>query len=545
MDRRPENIICQPIIQENKHENADSHVIDKRGTPEAQQKRVAGYLQTTEIKRKKELIALKEKQISLMEGLPHLHGWKWYKWAREFFDSTNKMNFLVAGNQCSKSSSAIRKIIHWATCPELWPELWKHKPTQFWYMYPTSHLATIEFETKWQQFLPKNEYEKHPIFGWKREYKNGQIHALRFNSGVNIYFKFYSQDAQALQAASVDALFVDEELPLELYGELMMRLSATDGYFNMVFTATLGQEFWRAVMEERGSKEKLKNAAKWNISIYDCLRYDDGTKSHWTLERIQRIKNTCKSDAEVLKRVYGRFVADSGRKIPQYDPARHLVEPYKISPDWHIYAGVDPGSGGDNHPAAICFIAVRPDFRKGAIFKGWRGDDVITTASDTIMKFKEMKGEYDIAGQYYDWADFDFGEIAQRMGEPFQRADKSHDKGEEIINVLLKNNMLEIFQTEELEKLSSELLSLNIETSKKKAIDDFCDAMRYSLTRIPWDWSGIVGTEPEWKPQVAMPEKDYIQKEIDERRKMFDNDNKTEQFRIEQEFEEVNELYDY
>jgi len=447
----------------------------------------------------------RQKLVELKEGLPFLHGWKWYPWAKEFFLSSNRINLLCAANQISKSSTQIRKCIDWATNTKKWPTLWLHTPKQFWYLYPTAEQATIEFEQKWKQFLPKGKFKDHPIYGWTADItKKEGIKSIHFNTGVTVYFKTYSQNAMALQTGTVDAMFCDEELPEELYEELMFRLSASDGYFHMVFTATLGQNFWRLCMEpEQFETEALPNAWKRSISLYDAQFYEDGSPSHWTEEKINIVKNRCRNHKEVLKRVFGRFVRDdSGRKYEQFDVKRHLKPRAAIPREWSLYAGVDPGTGGTrNHPGAVCFVAVSPDHTRGRVIAGWRGDGIETTAEDIYRKFKELakQVEYkfglEVTECFYDWGSKDFQIIQGRDGGAFQPADKSHERGEQIINVLFKNDMMVIEDDEELHKLATELVGLRKETPKNKAKDDFCDAFRYAVTRIPWDFSKISSRE--------------------------------------------------
>ncbi len=499
-----------------------------------------------EMLRKRELIALKEKQIKLREGLPFLYGWKWYPWARQFFESTNHMNFLCAANQVSKSSSQIRKCVDWATDQSKWPTLWPaNKPMQFWYLYPTGNQANAEWLTKWQQFLPRGEYKDDPYYGWKEEKKQGNIYAIHFNSGVHVFFKTYAQDESALQTGTCDALFCDEELPTDLYDELIFRISASDGYFHMVFTATLGQEYWRLTMEPGSQEEEnLPDAAKWTVSMYDCQFYEDGTPSHWTLEKIKLVENRCKSRNEVLKRVHGRFIMDiGGRKYPSFEQAKNVKPGHPLPEGWHRYVGVDIGSGGTSgHPSAIVFIGVKPDFTEGRVFMGWRGDGIVTTASDVVNKFIEMKGQQVLSGQYYDWASKDFFEIATRMGHPFQQAEKSHEKGEQVLNVLFKSGMLAIYDDPELRKLAQELATLRKDAPKNKAKDDFTDALRYAATRIPWDWS--VATRAEENPAPPPKPLSAMQQEVTDRRKAFEDGNASEYRRIEEEFNEIAELLD-
>ena len=249
------------------------------------------------------LLLEKEAEEQRRNNLPHLYGFPWYPWSRAFFESTNPINILCAGNQISKSSTQIRKAIHWATAVDKWKELWPDNPTprQFWYLYPSKDVSTAEFETKWEpEFMPQGEMKDDPVFGWEAVYKAGYIHHIRFNSGVRIYFKHYSQDVHKLQSGTVHAIFTDEELPVELFDELSFRVDAVNGYFHMVFTATMGQAYWYKAIERRGQKdEELPQAFKQQVSRWDCLRYEEKSAhipTPWTPEKIKRAEAKCSTD---------------------------------------------------------------------------------------------------------------------------------------------------------------------------------------------------------------------------------------------------------
>lgn len=476
-------------------------------------------------------------KVKLKKNLPHLYGYKLYPWMREFFESTNRVNLICSANQIGKSSVQIRKAIHWATAKELWPTLWTMRPLVFWYLYPTKEVATIEFKKKWvEEYLPRNEAINHEQYGWKPEYRNGYITACHFNSRISIYFKTYAQDPQDLQTGTVFSIFNDEELPEDLYPELQMRLAATDGYFNAVFTPTLGQEFWREALEVKGSRERFKGALKIQVSMYDCLKYEDGSSSHWTEERIERIKNACKNDAEIQRRVYGRFVLDSGLKYPSFHRDKNLKEPIPVPKDYRVFVGVDSGSGGDNHPSAVVFVAVSPDYKKGIVFKGQRFDNMVMTNSDLVHAVQEMKADVEnVDAVFYDHAAVDLREISARMGESWVTAEKSHLIGEQVLNVLFKNSMLDIFYTDELEPLAVELSCLKKATPKNMAKDDYCDALRYAVTKIPWDWSAIKGEK------LVVP-KTLSDKDL--RRAHVINEPRPISYDISEEIDAWNELYD-
>lgn len=509
----------------------------------------ASYLKMQELK-------LQEDRLARREGLPHLYGLPWYSWQWNFFVSKNRMNLLTAANQIGKSTGQIRKCIDWATDKKKWPELWpKSTPRQFWYFYPSSDLATEEFETKWvPEFLPRGKFKDDPVYGWKEEYGvQDKIKLIRFNSGITVYFKTYEQKIKNLQASSVHAVFADEEMPEDFYPEVDARLSGAtiQGYFNMVFTATLGQEFWRLAMEPKGSeKEKFPQAFKQQISLYDCMTYKNGTPGPWSEEMINDRIHKCKDDNEVQRRVYGRFVAKSGRVYTPYNPTQHLIEPRPVGHDWHFYAGIDHGSGGSAHPAAVCVIAVRPDYQLGYVYRFWRGDDVTTTAGDVLEKWKEMTLGLSIIQTWYDWEAKDIKTIAERQSENVEIADKSHERGEGVLNTLFKSGMLYIFDDKEGEgaKLSGEFIGLRHGTPKTKAKDDGIDSVRYACVKIPWDFTIIAKelTDAD-KEKLLMKAAPLTQKELDEeelryrRGEIKKNDDPWAEYN--QEFDDWNEMY--
>ena len=495
---------------------------------------------------KLEQFELLKDRKKMMAKLPHLFSYKWYYWAKAFYESRNRINLLCAANQISKSSTQIRKAIHWATCPSMWNTLWPNTtPRQFWYLYPSKDIVNSEFEKKWEpEFMPREDMKTHPSYGWVVKKKQGNINEILFNTGVSIYFKTYTQDVKNLQAGTVHAIFCDEELPIHLFDELMFRLTASEGYYHQVFTATLGQEFWRRALERIGHRdETLKGALKQQISMYDCLKYEDGSTTPWTNSKINRIKNTCKSESEIQRRVYGRFILDKGRKYPCFFRDVNMVKPKNVPVDWGIFTGVDIGSGGKTgHPAAISFVAVRPDFKFACVFRGWRGDNEVTTASDILIKYRLLRGKLKPILQCYDWAAADFFTYASRLGETFTKAEKSHDLGEDILNVLFKNRMLEVFDLDELQGLANELSSLTKEEVKRYAKDDFVDSLRYAVTRIPWDFSSISDELIFQKPK-----KDRVLSNIEKRRAfVFGEDYAKEEYqRVEDEIEDYNELFAY
>jgi len=452
-------------------------------------------------------IALLEKQVRWKKWLPHLYALPHYKWSREFYECRHKESYMTAANQIGKSTSQIRRWINWAVDKSLWPELWPgplslgKSPNLFWYLYPDSKTFDTEWETKWVPLLPKREGMEDPefwaIYGWETIRSQGQIRGVRFSSGVRGEFRFYSQDTANLQAGTVYYIAFDEELPIQHLTELEFRLSDTNGYMSGVFTATLGQKFWWDVMEGVGEEEKKADAWKKQVSLYDCQEFEDGTKTKWTDSEISRAKQRCATEADIQRRIYGKFASAGNLKYESFDKVRNTVSPVVIPPSWKIYAGVDVGSGKGSHKAAISFIAVNPEYTQGRIFLAWRGDHVRTTAGDVLTKYRTMKMQLELKGYRiesaaYDWAAKDFFTIATSYGEAFQRAIKDRDAGEMTGNALFKNGMLLLHNDDpEIEKLVSEILSTTNKSDTSHNEDDLLDATRYAWMLIPWDWTAL------------------------------------------------------
>lgn len=460
----------------------------------------------------KKLEALQQKQKELdrlRNEKPWLYAHKFYEWQREVLNSRSRKQVLCAANQIGKSSIAISKTIEWATNRDLWPILFpnsyrlqKH-PHQFWYLYPSQKIATAEFEEKWRPLMPPQD---HPVYGWKATYRGRDCDHIHFKAGNYIRFKTYSQDVHSLQTGTLDFIIGDEEMPVELLPELQMRVQATNGYMLFVFTATRGQTFWKHVVED---KTEWKDAAVWQVSLYNCQYYEDGSASQWTNGRIQQAITSCISEAQVQRRIFGRFVRDEGLKFQMWDRKENTMEYEKLSPEWKYYVGVDYGSGGNQgHPSSIAVVAVNTAFTEARLVGLWRGDKIQTTSEDVVNKLQEMTeriNDDDLIWIRYDYSAADIGTIAMRRGiVKVQKADKGREAGIATVQSLLKNRALKIClfndvaakdnieeRHMEMYKLMEEFENLGEHDDKRHAEDDAVDSLRYALNGVPFDWEEI------------------------------------------------------
>ena len=472
---------------------------------------------------------VQQRIVELKSDLPHLYGFPFYQWSREFFNSRNRISLLCAANQVSKSSTAIRKTIEWACNKKLWPSLWETAPRTFWYFYPSDGTKNLEFHSKWvPEFLPRGAMKNHEWYGWDVEYINGAIDAVHFKSGVSVHFRTYGQKLVNLQSATVHYIVADEEMPEEYVDELLARLRAVRGYFCQVFTATRGLQLWYRAMECIGTEdEAFRTAYKRTVSMYECGTYEDGSPSMWTKARIAEAEAQCTSKKEVLKRIHGRFVKDDGLRYDSFDTERNIQEHTAVPTDWRYYAAVDIGSGGKGRSAgAAVIMAVNPQSTRARIVRTWRGDHEETTAADILTKYRELKSGLVITQAGYDYASREFGLIAARSGEPFIRADKTKNSGEATLNTLFKSGALTIDGgTYHNQRLITELMSVPAGVKNRAYQDDLSDSLRYVTALVPWDFSLITPgegpIEEEVRDEIPKAEwsaEEYVAWEIRQRR---------------------------
>lgn len=425
--------------------------------------------------------------------LPHLYGWPWYDWAYDFFHSTNRFNFITAANQISKSSTMIRKCIHWATETEIWPELWKTKPTQFWYFYPSKDLATKEFEQKWvKEFLPRDYMKNDPKYGWKEDIRFKQIYSLTFNTGVTVYFMSYEQKLSNLQASSVYAMFCDEEIPKPIYDESYQRISAVEGYFHSVFTATLGQRIWYETMELRGQPgERFKSAFKRQVSKWDCLHYRDGSLSPWTAERIRVDEEACSSEAEKLKRIFGRFVMDENLLFSSFDSSESVVLPdvdeKKSKEEWMYWSGVYIGRSGR---ASICIVRTNGELDRAEVIASWVSKDDKETALGIFLEYLKLAGDLEFASNHCDMGGIDFIKATRGSKSYFEPHRMPKDRGEKIINSLFKSGILKIHDVPKNKELIMQLMT-TLKKNEMLVESEAVGALITAVRPIPWDFSKI------------------------------------------------------
>jgi phage terminase large subunit-like protein len=442
------------------------------------------------------------------EMLPHLYGFPWYKWAWDFFTSTNEFNFICAANQISKSSTLIRKIILFATAVEIWKDLWpglkKDAPNPFWYFHVSQGLMTDEFEEKWiPEFLPRGEMKNHETFGWEVKYSYQKVSSLTFNSGVKISFKSYEQKAKIQQGGSVYYVACDEELPAERFEELDQRRSATNGYFDMVFTATIGQRFWWRAIEGTGRKETFKDAFKQQISKRDCLTYMDGSPSIWTEEKIRREEERCRNETQKLVRIEGRFIRDFNVLLPSFSWANTIKATGLEEGNTYGLVYVSPETGY----AAILALKVNDTHDKAEVVDCHYFEDKDVSSVEMYVVFAAFAERHGFTNCWCNVEGKDFIEIAKNR-EPYVTPMKMPKfQSAKMMNSLFKYNVLSIVKNSEMaEDFIYQLQNADKDDDNFKETE-MVGALVLGCSQIPWQFSKIMGFVEKPRKKLDMPER--------------------------------------
>ena len=137
----------------------------------------------------------------------------------------------------------------------------------------------------------------------------------------------------------------------------------------------------------------------------------------------------------------------------------------------------------------------------------------------------------------------------ERAGESFNKAQKSHDIGEQALDTILKMGILVIYydpddEEDDSYKLVDEFESLLATTPKRIAVDDYIDSCRYATMEIPIDWEALFDNDDDKKDtdeniKEGSPEaeraRDYWEKKEDEEQ---------DKSHYDAEFDEINGLLD-
>jgi len=175
-----------------------------------------------------------------------------------------------------------------------------------------------------------------------------------FSNGSLITGKSADSGREKFQGASIDLVWIDEEVEEDVYDECYMRTSDCAGKILLTLTP----------LTDINSGVRTP----WVFDLYEDWKAGNKDLCFCQLSTInspfvpaeekQRLLDKYVGDPEGEARLYGKFVRRSGLVYPTWDPQKHVVRPFPIPKEWPRIVSIDPAATG---VTAALWIAVDPE----------------------------------------------------------------------------------------------------------------------------------------------------------------------------------------
>lgn len=254
----------------------------------------------------------------------------------EFHKCTKRNRWVFGGNRTGKTECGAIETI-WLSLG-IHPYKQNKKATECWVVSLSQRVQKEVAQSKILKYLPKSSIKEIIMTsGKKSDAENGIIECIIINNVFGniskIWFKSCEEGREKFQGSSLDFVWFDEEPPEDIYNECKMRVLDKSGEIFGTMTPLKGLTFIynQIYLNEFNDPE-----------IY-CMFMSWEDNPFLNQKEIERLTASMSSD-EIESRKYGRFSAkDCGLIYSEFDANIHVIEPFKIEPDWQDTLSIDPG----------------------------------------------------------------------------------------------------------------------------------------------------------------------------------------------------------
>lgn len=249
---------------------------------------------------------------------------------------------ILGGNRSGKSeagAAAFARMVRilvprWAIADR------KHNPV-VWVVSPRYELAgDVCWKAKLARMIPEDEIVS---ISWRDRGRSWPA-SVRLRCGVEIVFKSADQGREAMQAQSVYAMWIDEQIPADIHDELAQRC--------LDHSAVVIRSMTPIDPDDRVEAAYTGKDTSWRwyeLDIEDQRTSRGGHIPDLMIDRI--LAQLAENSPEMLEtRARGKFAGLSGAIYPQFSRGGHVVDAQTMREWWRtasashrVFAGVDFG----------------------------------------------------------------------------------------------------------------------------------------------------------------------------------------------------------
>ncbi|MGH7744407.1 MAG: terminase large subunit domain-containing protein [Candidatus Dormibacteria bacterium] len=367
---------------------------------------------------------------------------------------THRQRLLMCANQIGKTTAAGCELVYHTTGE--YPEWWKGKrfgAPQEWWVCGKTHKTV--FDIMQSRLLgpvgmpgtglyPKHTLDVDTMTTAKKVDTQITDFRIRHASGgfSTISFKSYDQGRGAFEGA-VRSIWLDEEPPLDIYAECLMRTISGDNILMMTFTPL------------EGMSDTIQNFLGGNIDYTDGEKGDGKWLTTATWDDVPHLDDKRKKELLASFPEYQRDARSKGipmlgsGAIYPVPPSMLFIDPIAIPEHWKRVFSIDFGF---QDPTAILWGAIDPESEVLYIYmESYLKQEVYSIHADIIKRHSHhlgyaIPGVCDPSGGGRSTAD---GKLTRKeykdLGVIFFSADNSLEVGLNATLTMMLNGKLKIF----------------------------------------------------------------------------------------------------
>ena len=301
------------------------------------------------------------------------------------------------------------------------------------------------------------------------EYKAGE-RAYYLPTGGVVYFGS-ADNPNSLEGVHVRGAWMDEagQMRREAWDVVQRRVGLYRG--RVLITTTPYNFGWL--------KTEVYDRWKDGDPNYDVIQFASTANPHYTEEEFERAKKALPEWK--FKMFYlGQFARPAGLVYQDFDPERHVIEPFEIPSTWRRVIGVDFGY---NNPTAAVWLAISPE---GVIYVYREYYKRGKLPEESGMDIKQLSRGEHIQIMACDPSEPAAIERFRRLDMPARAADNSVMEGIETVISAIRAGRFYVFRNlpnllDEIEQYRWKEKQDDIKDEPVKEYDHLMDALRYAM----------------------------------------------------------------